>query len=185
MQLRHATLKSNLESIMREGLLPSKSRGKRQAVWLHTASRTPWAILHMQSKWASALEDVVILTVEIPRSWLTRHQAGLWYCGRVISPRQIINRTDGTVYAVSPVQDNWRDTMKIQRPQTKELIVIKESSMESDRFMAHAIEIARANLPYTADGNDVSTGGENRLTGSPCEPRPARIFCHARCPRRR
>ncbi|MGH7391445.1 MAG: hypothetical protein ACREM3_18590, partial [Candidatus Rokuibacteriota bacterium] len=106
MQLRHATLKTNLESIRRDGLLPSKSRGKRQAVWLHTFSRTPWAILHMETRHRAKLRDVIILTVDVPRSWVTRHQTGLWYCARVIPRERIIAVADGADWGQSPVLDN-------------------------------------------------------------------------------
>ena len=106
MQLRHATKRSNLESIQRDGLLPNKAVGKRAAVWLHKPGKTPWALLHTQTRKGASLEELVVLEINVPRSWLTRHQTGLWYCPRVISPDRITQVTDATAWAVSPVQDN-------------------------------------------------------------------------------
>mgnify|MGYP001559725751 CR=1 FL=1 len=106
MELRHATTRGNLNSILMQGLLPSKSVGKRQAVWLHSPSKTPWALLHTQTRKGASLEDVVVLTIQVPRSWLTRHQTGLWFCGQTIPASRITQVTEATDYAVSPVQDN-------------------------------------------------------------------------------
>ena len=45
--LRHATATfRNLISILGDGLLTSKSRGRLKAVWLHSAGRSEWAALH-------------------------------------------------------------------------------------------------------------------------------------------
>ena len=42
MRLRHATLARNLNSILRAGLLTSKSRGKLPGVWLVSPSKSSW-----------------------------------------------------------------------------------------------------------------------------------------------
>ena len=50
MILYHATPKSNLKSIEANGLQPRRSTGKIKGVWLHTASRRHWAILHTMKR---------------------------------------------------------------------------------------------------------------------------------------
>jgi hypothetical protein len=88
----HATLARNLASILRSGLLTNKSRGRFKAVWLHAAGRSHWAALHTVERHGGRVEEVVILTVCVPRSWLKRHGGsveGLWRSVRDIPPRCI------------------------------------------------------------------------------------------------
>ena len=47
MKLYHATTAKNLDSIKAVGLDPNRSLGAKKLVWLHTASRREWAILHV------------------------------------------------------------------------------------------------------------------------------------------
>ncbi len=89
MLLRHATPSRNLASIQRLGLLTSKSRGKLKVVWLHAPSRTNWATLHVSNRHGVRLEDVVVLTINVPRSWLRRGKAKLWYSLRDIPPGRL------------------------------------------------------------------------------------------------
>jgi hypothetical protein len=46
-KLRHATFARNLSSILRAGLLCSKSQGKLPVVWLGSAAKTLWAAAHV------------------------------------------------------------------------------------------------------------------------------------------
>jgi hypothetical protein len=46
MILRHATLKGRLPSILRHGLLCSKSTGRLKVVWLHSPAASTWATIH-------------------------------------------------------------------------------------------------------------------------------------------
>ena len=78
MKLYHATPKTNLESIQSEGLDPNRSRGKEAVVWLHTRSKTEWAILHTINRHKCDISDVVIIEVDVPRSKLRRRWRGLW-----------------------------------------------------------------------------------------------------------
>src|SRR5206468_2513414 len=84
--LRHATPRKNLASIQRHGLLCSKSRGKRKVVWVHAASKTAWATLHVVKRHGGRVEDIVVLEVEVPRSWLRRSRRGLWYSAADVPP---------------------------------------------------------------------------------------------------
>lgn len=81
MKLYHATKKSSVKSILKRGLLVSHAdkRAKILGCWLHTAAKTPWAILHTMRKHHVTLRDVVILEVNVPRATLTRFRRGLWY----------------------------------------------------------------------------------------------------------
>jgi hypothetical protein len=72
MLLRHATLARNLASICRAGLLTSKSQGKLPAVWLHSPSCSAWAGWHTSRRHGGRIEAVVILEIDLPRSWLRR-----------------------------------------------------------------------------------------------------------------
>lgn len=89
MLLRHATPGRNLSAICRDGLLCAKSQGRLPVIWLHTAAKTPWAVLHTVRRHGGRAENVVIVEVEIPRSWLRRSRRGLWYCNRDIPPERL------------------------------------------------------------------------------------------------
>ncbi len=86
MLLRHATLRKNLPSIGRHGLLCSKSQGRLPVVWLHSPGKSSWAVLHTIKRHGGRAEGVVIVEVNVPRSWLRRSRKRLWYCGRDIPP---------------------------------------------------------------------------------------------------
>jgi hypothetical protein len=87
MKLRHATPSRNLASIRKRGVLTNKSKGKLPVVWLHAASRSAWATLHTMKR--RGCKDVTVIEIDIPRSWLTRRKAGLWYCNRDGPPGRI------------------------------------------------------------------------------------------------
>ena len=89
MLLRHATLIRNLPGIERRGLLCSKSKGKRPVVWLHSPAKSFWATLHTLRRHGGRAEAVIILLVDVPRSWLRKNRKGLWYSVRDIPPDRI------------------------------------------------------------------------------------------------
>jgi hypothetical protein len=103
MLLYHATTRQALSSIQTEGLcLRYAALDKRiQGVWLHTSSKRTWALLHTQKRHHASLEDLVVITVNVPRSWLKRFQKGVWYSIIDISPKRIVSITDGIDYAGS------------------------------------------------------------------------------------
>lgn len=103
MILYHATLKSNLDSIRKHGLSPAFSTGKDKVIWLHTKSRREWAILHTFKRHKVTLDEIVILTVDIPRSKLKRRWRGLWSTTETIT--EFVDITDGVVFASSPITD--------------------------------------------------------------------------------
>lgn len=84
MKLRHATPERNLRSIRQRGLLTSRSKGKIPVVWFHAPGRSAWAVLHTVKRHNS--NNVMVIEVSVPRNWLTRSKAGLWFCTRDIPP---------------------------------------------------------------------------------------------------
>jgi hypothetical protein len=90
MLLRHATPAKNLNSILRGGLLTSKSLGKLPVVWLCSPCKSSWAVLHAVRRHGGRVESVVLLDVSVPRSWLRRSpRKRLWACPRDIGPERI------------------------------------------------------------------------------------------------
>jgi hypothetical protein len=89
MILRHATPVRNLPSILKAGLLCSKSQGRLPVVWFASAAKTWWAIAHVVRRHGGRIEQVVVLEVNVPRSWLRRSRRGLWYSVRDVSPQRI------------------------------------------------------------------------------------------------
>lgn len=87
MKLRHATPFRNLASIRKRGLLTAKSKDRLPVVWLHAASRSPWAVLHTMRR--HSCTAVTVIELSVPRSWLTRSKAGLWYSTRDVPPGRI------------------------------------------------------------------------------------------------
>jgi hypothetical protein len=43
-------------------------------------------VLHTIKRHGGKVEGVVIIEVEVPRSWLRRNRRKLWYCPRDITP---------------------------------------------------------------------------------------------------
>lgn len=101
MKLYHATLKSNMESIQREGLDPTRATGKEQVIWLHTRSRTEWAILHLLKRYKCSIDEVVIIAVNVPRGKLRRRWRGLWSTSEPI--KAFVSITEAEVFAQSPI----------------------------------------------------------------------------------
>lgn len=77
MKLFHATPRRNLASIKRRGLLTAKSKGKLPVVWLHSASKREWAMLHTMQRHGT--REVEIIGVSASRQTLRRAGRGLWY----------------------------------------------------------------------------------------------------------
>jgi hypothetical protein len=89
-RLRHATFAKNLPRILRAGLLCSKSQGKLPVVWLCSPGQSSWATLHTVKRHGGRVESVVLIELDVPRSWLRRSaRKRLWYCPRDIPPARI------------------------------------------------------------------------------------------------
>jgi hypothetical protein len=64
----------------------SPFRGRLPAVWLHAPARSAWAALHVVRRHGGRVENVVILEIDVPRSWLRRNRKGIWYTRRDVPP---------------------------------------------------------------------------------------------------
>src|SRR5215813_14127061 len=98
---RHATSVANYEHIKEEGLLVAKCNpaAKRQAVWVHSPGRTPWAILHVAWAHSWNLEEVVVLDVSLGRHEVHRHGSGLWYVEHDIAVKCIKACVEAVAFA--------------------------------------------------------------------------------------
>lgn len=102
MTLYHATPRKFLQSIMESGLDPNRAVGRIKGIWLHTASKRSWAILHTMKRHRT--NDVVVLEVRVSRRDLTRRWRGLWSCAAPITKFEAV--TDAAEFAKSPVAEN-------------------------------------------------------------------------------
>lgn len=102
MILYHATPRKFLHSILTEGLDPQRSNGRIKGVWLHTASKRAWAVLHTQRRHKT--QDVVVLKVKVCRSHLTRRWRGLWSCAVPIIKFEAV--IDADQIAQSPIEES-------------------------------------------------------------------------------
>jgi RNA:NAD 2'-phosphotransferase (TPT1/KptA family) len=103
MLLRHATPRRNLPSILSRGLLCARSKGRLPVVWLHSATATPWATLHVVRRHGGRVENIVILEVELPRARLRRNRRRLWFAAEDIAPDCIKRVVSFAEVAASPV----------------------------------------------------------------------------------
>lgn len=94
MKLRHATTTARAAQIREQGLLVAcaDASAKIKGCWFHTASASPWAVLHTIRKHRAELADVVVLEVEVPRSWLRRFRTGLWVSGQDVPAARLTGR---------------------------------------------------------------------------------------------
>ena len=74
-----------MESIHRIGIDPNYATGKDRLTWLHTESKRDWAILHTQKRHKVNLDEVIIIRVDIPRSWIRRRWRGIWVTDKIIT----------------------------------------------------------------------------------------------------
>ena len=102
MKLYHATLKANLDSIRVKGINTEFSKGTEAVIWLHTAGRRAWAILHTQKRHQCSVNDIVILTLHIPRSKLRRRWRGLWTTTETLNGTSL-SITEAEAFAASPI----------------------------------------------------------------------------------
>ena len=80
---------------MNTDLTPTRSRGKRQEVYLFTPSREQWAREHIQEKYGVPPDEVPIFQAEVDRSQLTRRWRGIWSTPEHITPDKIVRLHSG------------------------------------------------------------------------------------------
>ena len=106
MKLYHATTVERLASIREQGLRVAcaDSKAKIKGVWLHTSSQSAWAVVHTQRKHGAALEDVVVVQVQVPRSRLVRFRTGLWYTRQDVPASAIGEAIPGVDFGASATE---------------------------------------------------------------------------------
>lgn len=87
--LYHATTAERLPSIIRKGLLTSKSTGTRKVVWCCRQKLVPWACMHVANRHKATIKDVVVIVFKAVRKALRHHGKGLWYSTESIPPESI------------------------------------------------------------------------------------------------
>ena len=103
MKLYHTTLKANLDSITENGIDPSFSKGAESVIFLHTRSRTEWAILHIGIRHRCSIDEIIIIEVNVPRSALRRDHRGVWTTSEPITT--FVSITDAEIFAESPIKN--------------------------------------------------------------------------------
>jgi RNA:NAD 2'-phosphotransferase (TPT1/KptA family) len=88
--LYHVTLRRNLRSIKRKGLKRSYSTGKRQAVWLVEKECQTWAAMHVAKRHGVRIDQLIVLTVQVPAECLYRGSANTYYSTADVPPESII-----------------------------------------------------------------------------------------------
>lgn len=103
MTLRHATTRTALRQIQKQGLLIAKAdrSAKIKGCWLHSPAASPWAVLHTIRKHGAALSDVVVVEVTVPRSQLTRFRRGLWFSRTDVPPSALGRVWSGAEFGAS------------------------------------------------------------------------------------
>jgi len=90
MILYHVTPTKNVEGIMREGLLPSRAKGGRQAVWAAKRAKLAWAILHVSQHQQCSLDQLTVLIIHVPWEWCRKSgRLGVWYIPFTVPPERV------------------------------------------------------------------------------------------------
>lgn len=104
MKIYHTTTAKLLPSILSGGLQTCRSQGASPVVWLHSADRTDWAMHHVYRRHGGKLQQIVRLTVDVPRSWLRRAGDGLWSCARDVPSLRILSILTWASVSRSPLE---------------------------------------------------------------------------------
>jgi hypothetical protein len=77
-------------------------------VWACAPGKTAWASLHVIRRHGGKAQDVVVLEIDVPRSWLKRHGGAakaLWYSVNDIGPERIRGVVTFGELSRSPVEE--------------------------------------------------------------------------------
>lgn len=91
MRMLHATAFKNVARIYDRGILASRSKAARKTIWLVSPSMYAAAVSHAQKRHGLAPEEVAVIVVDVPRSWLRKAgRKGVKHTGgRNIPPERI------------------------------------------------------------------------------------------------
>jgi hypothetical protein len=98
----HLTPVYRVASILERGLDPTLSVGVRPRVWLASYSKVAWVRLHLMARHPAVGHNWVLLTVHVPRYWLTRVRRGIYTCDRLIPPERIYRCADPSLNIFAP-----------------------------------------------------------------------------------
>lgn len=85
-----------------------KWAGRLPVVWLHSPSKSAWAILHTVKRHGGRVEGIVVIEADVPRSWLRRNRKRLWYSRRDIPPERFVRVIDFAEVAGPSADDGSR-----------------------------------------------------------------------------
>lgn len=98
----HWTPRSNLKSIAKLGLDPSRASGKLRVVWCCEWSRVLWAVGHVARHHESAPDDMVLLRIRIDK---VPTKASSWPCVTLLTRRIPPSRI---CVATADIGGKWR-----------------------------------------------------------------------------
>lgn len=87
--LYHATTSTKLASIIRKGLLVSKSTGRRKVVWCCRKQMIHWACMHTAQRHKATIKEIVVVAFKVRKKDLRAHGKGLLYSTVSVPPEQI------------------------------------------------------------------------------------------------
>ena len=82
--------------------LGRKSKGKLPVVWTCSPGKTSWAMIHTIKRHGGRVEEVVVIELNVPRSWLSRSRRGLWYSRRAIPPERLASYSASLKWPAPP-----------------------------------------------------------------------------------
>lgn len=107
MTVFHVTPNRNRASIACRGLLTRKSKGKRPAVWLVTADRVEWAILHVSRRHKVEVDDVLVIEVDASELPLKMGPtAGTFYCMEDVGSDRFVGYDEAAVLIRAQAEDS-------------------------------------------------------------------------------
>ncbi len=71
-KLFHVTPEFNLNSVLKSGIDPKRSRGKLEVSWWVNEARLTWAMAHVSARWSVPVNKLLICHASIPEVSLKR-----------------------------------------------------------------------------------------------------------------
>lgn len=93
MILYHATVATNVASILKWGILAQRSKGAMKTIWVSTAAKAHRAMAHAQSRQRTSFKEVVLIEIEFrKRNLRAGGKIGLYHTGGRDVPAADIRR---------------------------------------------------------------------------------------------